>query len=126
MKELKEWDNIPRTMWVWDNNEEYRIKMTVVFIASECNFPIVAIGEDGNIYRYRHCAEIGKEQKTSKGFYVYNLAGSKPSHIHETLEEAKAEAEWIFKSNLNAGIKEPIEVLEIVARCIPEIKIKWS
>lgn len=71
-------------------------------------------------------AEIVKEQKTSKGFYVYNPAGSKPSHIHETLEEAKAEAERIFKLNLNAGIQEPIEVLEIVAQCVPEIKIKWS
>lgn len=125
MKELKEWDNIPRTMWVWDNNEKDMLKMTVVYIiASECNFPVVALGESGNIYRYRHCAEIVKEQK--KGFYVYNPAGSKPSHIHETLEEAKAEAERIFKLNLNAGIKEPIEVLEIVAQCVPEIKIKWS
>ena len=126
MKELKEWDNIPRTMWVWDNDEKDRLKMTVVFIiASNCNFPVVALGENENIYRYRHCAEV-EEQKTSKGFYVYNPAGSKPSHIHETLEEAKAEAERIFKSNLNAGIKEPIEILEIVAKCVPEIKIKWS
>ena len=127
MKELKEWDNIPRMMWVWDNDEKDRLKMTVVYIiASECNFPIVALGESGNIYCYRHCAEIVKEQKKSKGFYVYNPAGSKPSYIHETLEEAKAEAERIFKSNLNAGIKEPIEILEIVAKCVPEIKIKWS
>lgn len=127
MKELKEWDNIPRMMWVWDNNEKDRIKMTVVYIiASECNFPVVALGENGNIYRYRHCAEVVKEQKTSKGFYVYNPAGSKPSHIHETLEEAKAEAERIFKLNLNAGIQEPIEVLEIVTKCVPEINIKWS
>lgn len=127
MKELKEWDNIPRMMWVWDNDEKDRQIMKVVYIiASECNFPVVALGESGNIYRYRHCAEIEKEQKTSKGFYVYNPAGNKPSHIHETLEEAKAEAERIFKSNLNAGIKEPIEVLEIVTKCVPEIKIKWS
>ena len=125
MTELKEWDNIPRTMWVWDNDEKDRLKMTVVYIiASECNFPVVALGENGNIYRYRHCAEIVTEQK--KGFYVYNPAGSKPSHIHETLEEAKAEAERIFKLNLNAGIKEPIEVLEIITKCVPEIKIKWS
>lgn len=125
MTELKEWDNIPRTMWVWDNDEKDMLKMTVVYIIpSECNFPIVALGENGNIYRYRHCAEIVKEQK--KGFYVYNPAGSKPSHIHKTLEEAKAEAERIFKLNLNAGIKEPIEVLEIITKCVPEIKIKWS
>lgn len=112
---------------VWDNDEKDRLKMTVVsIIASECNFPVVALGENGIIYRYRHCAEVVKEQKISKGFYVYNPAGSKPSHIHATLEEAKAEAERILKLNLNDGIKEPIEVLEIVARCIPEIKIKWS
>ena len=64
MKELKEWDNIPRTMWVWDNDEKDMLKMTVVYIIpSECNFPVVALGESGNIYRYRHCAEIVKEQK---------------------------------------------------------------
>lgn len=127
MKELKEWDNIPRMMWVWDNDEKDRLVMKVVYIiSSECNFPVVALGESGNVYRYGHCAEIEKEQKISKGFYVYNPAGSKPSYIHETLEEAKAEAERIFKSNLNAGIKEPIEVLEIVTKCVPEIKIKWS
>ena len=127
MTELKEWDNIPRTMWVWDNDEKDMLKMTVVYIIpSECNFPVVALGESGNIYRYRHCAEIVKDQKTSKGFYVYNPTGSKPSHIHKTLEEAKAEAERILKLNLNAGIQEPIEVLEIVTKCVPEIKIKWS
>ena len=66
MEELKEWDNIPRMMWVWDNDEKDRLKMTVVYIiASECNFPIIALAENGNIYRYRHCAEIVKEQKTS-------------------------------------------------------------
>lgn len=32
MKELKEWDNIPRMMWVWDNDEKDRLKMTVVYI----------------------------------------------------------------------------------------------
>lgn len=64
MTELKEWDNIPRTMWVWDNDEKDRLKMTVVYIiASECNFPVVALGENGNIYRYRHCAEIGKQRR---------------------------------------------------------------
>ena len=98
--------------------------------------------EKGFVFTIREQKEMSKEDfiagfnaameewdnipKTSKGFYVYNPAGSKPSHIHETLEEAKAEAERIFKSNLNAGIKEPIEVLEIVTKCVPEIKIKWS
>lgn len=64
MTELKEWDNIPRTMWVWDNDEKDRLKMTVVYIiASECNFPVVALGENGNIYRYRHCAEVVKQRR---------------------------------------------------------------
>lgn len=64
MKELKEWDNIPRTMWVWDNDEKDRLKMTVVYIiASNCNFPVVALGENGNIYRYRHCAEVEKQRR---------------------------------------------------------------
>ena len=66
MKELKEWDNIPRTMWVWDNDEKDMLKMTVVYIIpSECNFPVVALGENGNIYRYRHCAEI-EDPKTRR------------------------------------------------------------
>lgn len=64
MTELKEWDNIPRTMWVWDNDEKDRLKMTVVYIiASECNFPVVVLGENGNIYRYRHCAEVVKQRR---------------------------------------------------------------
>lgn len=61
---MEEWDNIPRTMWVWDNDAKARLKMTVVYIiASECNFPVVALGENGNIYRYRHCAEIEKQRR---------------------------------------------------------------
>ena len=64
MTELKEWDNIPRTMWVWDNDEKDRLIMKVVYIiASECNFPVVALGENGNISRYRHCAEIEKQRR---------------------------------------------------------------
>ena len=33
MTELKEWDNIPRTMWVWDNDEKGYEPETRVFTA---------------------------------------------------------------------------------------------
>lgn len=104
-----------QTLGVYDNDED--LARDIAWNEGE-----VAGYEEG----FKDGAEFVKEQKISKGFYVYNPAGSKPSHIHETLEEAKAEAERIFKLNLNVGIQEPIEVLEIVARCVPEIKIKWS
>ena len=61
----EEWQKnpTPRMMWVWDNGEKDRLKMTVVYIIASGNFPVVALGESGNIYRYRHCAEIVKQRR---------------------------------------------------------------
>ena len=66
------------------------------------------------------------EIKTISDIFNIDFTQYSAERDPEIAEMERKQAERIFKSNLNAGIKEPIEVLEIVARCIPEIKIKWS
>ena len=69
MKELthEEWmeNPTPRTMWVWDNDEDCKEKMKVVhFSEQDTVYPIVALADnDLDLCRYRHCAEIGKQRR---------------------------------------------------------------
>ena len=69
MKELthEEWmeNPTPRTMWVWDNDEDCKEKMKVVYFSEQdIVYPIVALADnDLAICRYRHCAEIAKTRR---------------------------------------------------------------
>ena len=125
----------PRMMWCWDDCEKVIVKRKVVYFSKEniVDYPvIVLLSDDTCLDRFQHCAEIEEpkteklETKSSKGFYVYNRSGSKPSYIHETLEAAKEEAERIFNLNHKSNIKEPLEVLEIVARYTPKVTAEWE
>lgn len=145
MKEVtyEEWmiNPTPRMMWVWDGDEKDKKQRKVVYYFSpntRCYYPVLGVNDlSGGTVAYLHCAEIEEpeteepktekpETKTNKGFYVYNRAGSKPSYIHKTFKSAKEEAERIFNLNLTSNIKEPIEVLEIVARYTPKVKAEWE
>lgn len=142
MKELtcQEWKKnpTPRMMWCWNSSERDKVKRKVIhillnYVGGGCIYPVLSVTDDDSTYEtYKHCAEIEEpeteepETKSSKGFYVYNRSGSKPSYIHETLEAAKEEAERIFNLNLKSNIKEPLEVLEIVARYTPKVTAEWE
>lgn len=70
MKEVTEWDNNPREMWVWDDNVHNRKKVFVVNILQdkmtlEHIVKAVVYNPDANrmlIFNYKHCAEI-KERR---------------------------------------------------------------
>lgn len=54
MREVTEWDNNPRMMWVWDDDEKQRLKEFVIYIKDgkviTCNA--------NDILTHEHCAEI--------------------------------------------------------------------
>lgn len=60
MKEVTEWDNNPREMWVWNHDTSCVRKAFVIWIKKSSNtiFKVVAVDEHGNIPTYIHCAEI--------------------------------------------------------------------
>lgn len=73
MKEVTEWDNNPREMWVWDFCPKDAIKRKVVYIRSGSEtrmFNVIAIGEKDetpNTRVFEHCAEIEpKRRMTNK------------------------------------------------------------
>lgn len=66
MKEVKEWDNKPRYMWVWDAYEESMRKEYVVYVFTDkekmknigAEFPVRTLNSC-----YKHCAEIEEPTK---------------------------------------------------------------
>lgn len=63
MKEVTEWDNKPRWMWVWDDDEKGKEKRYVTCILTEeemkeaeAEYPVCAYN-----LNYKHCAEIEEE-----------------------------------------------------------------
>ena len=70
MKELtyEDWQKnpTPRMMWIWDNNEEDKIKRKVVYFVEnkDVSHPVIALSFDGAITAsFKHCAEIEKSRR---------------------------------------------------------------
>lgn len=66
MNEVTKWDGKPRYMWVWDNNENKKVKAYVICILTEeemnegeALYPVRTVGTT-----YEHCAEI--EEKSTR------------------------------------------------------------
>lgn len=70
MKEVTEWDNNPRMMWVWDDATAHKKRVKVVYLCDvdEVRYPVVALSEgitEGSISVnvFKHCAEIEEPKK---------------------------------------------------------------
>ena len=67
MKEItyEDWqkNSTPREMWVWDDYEEDKKKLKVIYISKEA-YPVVSITlDDKHTEHYMHCAEIEKQRR---------------------------------------------------------------
>ena len=69
MKEVtyEDWQKnpTPRMMWVWDDYEEDKKKLKVIYISKEdITYPVIALSHsDIDSSRYKHCAEIEKQRR---------------------------------------------------------------
>lgn len=68
MKEVTEWDNRPRLMWVWDeDDEDKKYRLFVVYIAAKVNRGqkrVLSVNTVTHTSKwYDHCAEITDEEK---------------------------------------------------------------
>lgn len=69
MKEVtyEDWQKnpTPREMWVWDDDEEDKKKLKVIYISKEPYpvIPVVSVTlDDKHVERYGHCAEINEPE----------------------------------------------------------------
>ena len=67
MKEVtyEDWqkNSTPREMWVWDEDEEDKKKLKVIYISKE-TYPVVSITlDDKRVEHFMHCAEIEKQRR---------------------------------------------------------------
>ena len=70
MKEVthEDWQKnpTPRMMWVWDDNEEEKVKRKVIYVIKEGSryYAVRATTDDDTTYEaYKHCAEIEKPRR---------------------------------------------------------------
>lgn len=67
----------PRLMWVWDNNENNKKQLKVIYISKEdITYPVIALTHsDIDSSRYKHCAEIIEEpKKTNEPHRTFSMA----------------------------------------------------
>ena len=68
MKEVtyEDWQKnpTPRMMWVWDDNENNKVQLKVIYISKEdITHPVITLSHsDIDSSRYKHCAEIEKSK----------------------------------------------------------------
>ena len=68
MKEItyEDWQKnpTPRVMWVWNEDEMYKVKRKVVHILRNNLARVITIDDDNSDYEpYKHCAEIEKQRR---------------------------------------------------------------
>ena len=68
MKEVtyEDWQKnpTPRMMWVWNEDEMYKVKRKVAHILRNNLARVITIDDDDSDYElYNHCAEIGKQRR---------------------------------------------------------------
>ena len=64
MKEVTEWDNNPREMWVWGSEPERKQKAFVIWIRrDDYHSRVITVDKEDHdaIYSFQHCAEIEKQ-----------------------------------------------------------------
>lgn len=95
MKEVTEWDNNPREMWVWDDNVDDARKMFVVYIRPKTDNVerpvLVCLNSMGGIPIFKHCAEIGSESQKKRLMTNKELArwlATKPDREFKTNDSA--------------------------------------
>ena len=54
----------PRVMWVWNEDEMYKVKRKVVHVLRNNLARVITIDDDNSDYEpYKHCAEIEKQRR---------------------------------------------------------------
>lgn len=69
MKEVTEWDNNPREMWVWGSEPEQKRKAFVIWIKSDDYYSrVITLDKSDHdaVCLFRHCAEIEQRRMTNK------------------------------------------------------------
>ena len=62
----EDWQKNPtlRVMWVWNEDEMYKVKRKVVHVLRNNLARVITIDDDNSDYEpYKHCAEIGKQRR---------------------------------------------------------------
>ena len=68
MKEVayEDWqkNSTPRMMWVWNEDEMYKVKRKVVYVLRDNYARVITIDDDDSDYElYNYCAEIEKQRR---------------------------------------------------------------
>ena len=72
MKEVKEityedWlkNPTPRSMWVWDEDEELKVKRKVIYVLKDGVYtsPVLVVVDECVYETFQHCAEIEKQRR---------------------------------------------------------------
>ena len=55
----------PRSMWVWDEDEELKVKRKVIYILKDGVYtsPVLVVVDECVYETFRHCAEIEKQRR---------------------------------------------------------------
>lgn len=65
MKEVTEWNGVPRMMWVWNDSFDRKEKLKVIYIFEDSEFPVITLDKYRDLGYWKHCAEI-EEPKTRR------------------------------------------------------------
>lgn len=102
MKEVTEWDNNPREMWVWDDSVDDARKMFVVYIRPKTDNVerpvLVCLNSIDGIPIFKHCAEIeSKRRMTNKE--LARWLREKPDREWKGKDEAFVHADLIYRAS---------------------------
>lgn len=103
MKEVTEWDNNPRMMWVWDVDERSRRKEFVFYIMPRgisTELPVfVKDGSERGYNRFYHCAEIENTHRLMTNKELARWLREKPDREWKGKDEAFVHSDLIYRAS---------------------------
>lgn len=99
----------PRSMWVWDKDEELKVKRKVIYVlkGGPCMYPVrVTTNDDTDYEAYIHCAEIEKQRRMTNR-EVADWLCEKPFREFRALPDF-----FSFKCGKDDEVREDVEIRE--------------
>ena len=104
MKELtyEDWQKnpTPRMMWVWNEDEMYKVKRKVVHVLRNNLARVITIDDDNSDYEpYNHCAEIEKQRRMTNRELSWWLS-EKPHREYKWKNKDYSQSDYVYNNHV--------------------------
>lgn len=100
----------PRSMWVWDEDEELKVKRKVIYVLKDGVYtsPVLVVVDECMYETFRHCAEIEKQRRMTNKELSWWLREN-PTRECKSLNDSSDSFVYCFRTYLERCANEEVD-----------------